>query len=114
MGTPNQSRKVAMRTAFYIAVFAAILVAAQASTLKEDCDCPNGCSGNGACVGGVCKCAPGWTYYDCSLRVCPSTCSDHGFCFNGTCHCHPGYKGPACAIKSCPPECSFHGTCRDG
>ena len=32
--------------------------------------CPNKCSGNGECFSGTCKCFPGYTYYDCSLRAC--------------------------------------------
>ena len=36
-----------------------------------DSTCPNKCSGNGECMHGVCKCFPGYTYYDCSLRTRP-------------------------------------------
>merc|ERR1712023_20437 len=72
--------------------------------LGEDCECPHDCWGNGACVNGVCKCSPGWTYYDCSLRICPSTCSNHGFCFNGTCHCHTGWAGVDCDQPACKSE----------
>ena len=35
----------------------------------EACSCPSRCSGNGECFAGKCKCFPGYTYYDCSLRV---------------------------------------------
>ena len=62
-----------------------------------DCDCPHGCSSNGECINGECKCYAGFTYYDCSLKVCPSDCSGNGFCYNATCHCHPGWRGSTCA-----------------
>ena len=35
----------------------------------EACSCSSGCSGNGECFAGKCKCFPGYTYYDCSLRA---------------------------------------------
>ena len=35
----------------------------------EACSCPSRCSGNGECFAGKCKCFPGYTYYDCSLRA---------------------------------------------
>jgi hypothetical protein len=35
---------------------------------SSDLDCPHHCSGHGVCEGGACKCFPGYTYYDCSLR----------------------------------------------
>lgn len=34
-----------------------------------DCGCPHSCSGHGTCSNGVCQCFPGFTYYDCSLRM---------------------------------------------
>ena len=37
----------------------------------EACSCPSRCSGNGECFAGKCKCFPGYTYYDCSLREWP-------------------------------------------
>ena len=37
----------------------------------EACSCPSRCSGNGECFAGKCKCFPGYTYYDCSLRAWP-------------------------------------------
>ena len=37
----------------------------------EACSCPSMCSGNGECFAGKCKCFPGYTYYDCSLRASP-------------------------------------------
>ena len=49
------------------------LASAGNSTVEcgADCTCPNKCSGNGECMNGVCKCYPGYTYYDCSLRASP-------------------------------------------
>jgi hypothetical protein len=38
--------------------------------------CPNSCSSNGVCTNislGTCGCFPGFTGFDCSLRVCPSS-----------------------------------------
>ena len=35
----------------------------------ETVACPNKCTGNGDCVSGTCKCFPGYTFYDCSLRA---------------------------------------------
>ena len=93
-------------------VSAAAAVGAQSS--KGSDECPHGCSGHGSCEGGVCKCAPGFTYYDCSLRVCPSDCSNNGFCYNATCHCHPGWRGADCSVRSCPDECNYHGMCKAG
>ena len=110
----------------------------------EAAACPNKCSGNGECFSGTCKCFPGYTYYDCSLRacrasaparthertrtahtprrlaaphlagVCPSDCSNNGFCYNATCHCNPGWKGGDCSIQTCPDECNYHGSCKSG
>ena len=79
-----------------------------------DCDCPHGCSSNGECINGECKCYAGFTYYDCSLKVCPSDCSGNGFCYNATCHCHPGWRGGDCSLRSCPNECNYHGVCKAG
>ena len=105
----------------------------------EACSCPSRCSGNGECFAGKCKCFPGYTYYDCSLRewprppplrsltlahehrwiprcagVCPSDCSNNGFCYNATCHCNPGWKGGDCSVQTCPDECNYHGSCTSG
>ena len=41
------------------------------SSVEGGDGCPNYCSGNGECMNGVCKCYPGYTYYDCSLRAPP-------------------------------------------
>merc|ERR1719331_3062598 len=92
------------------------LAPADNSTVEcgEACTCPNRCSGNGECFNGQCKCFPGYTYFDCSLRVCPSDCSNNGFCYNATCHCNPGWKGGDCSIQTCPDECNYHGSCKAG
>ena len=97
--------------------------------------CPNGCSGtlafihpppippltlfsfspnlagHGTCHDGVCSCVPGYTFFDCSLRVCPADCSGKGACFDGTCRCEEGFCGADCALKCCPADCSGHGEC---
>ncbi len=31
--------------------------------------CPGACSGRGSCVGGMCRCNPGWLDKDCSVAV---------------------------------------------
>ena len=68
--------------------------------------CPNGCSGQGACVGGKCLCAAGWEASDCSVRLCPHRCSGRGVCLqeSGECVCAHGYGGPDCAMPSLPPS----------
>lgn len=103
----------------------------------QSASCPNGCSGQGACLNkakggylGVCTCFPGFHGPDCSLRLCPggkawvdfpvskdlahnnyTECSNMGTCNRGTgkCNCRKGFGGPACDTMLCPlgPSHSF-------
>ena len=102
-----------------------------------DGECPNGCSGNGACSivervelpdevsdvngdgmlsGSIgCVCDEGWEGSDCSLRSCPNECSGNGACAqNGTCYCYQNWAGQDCSTAWCPNECNLHGTCVGG
>ena len=91
--------------------------------------CANDCSGDhGVCELSVCKCRPGWTGTDCSLRQCPGTfcyfdsvswdqhcveCSSNGLCEgDGSCTCNDGWTGTDCSMTQCPGNgCSDKGTC---
>ena len=82
----------------------------------EACPCPNLCSGNGECFAGKCKCFPGYTYYDCSLRA--ATPAKHtpprprprvtlaSVRVDGII----GKSSPRCA-GVCPSDCSNNGFC---
>ena len=99
-------------------------------------DCPNGCSGHGACSTNGCACHTGWGNGDgtsgaCDQRTCPfevawvdapsrenrahglRECAGRGICDReaGTCTCLPGFEGRGCRRSTCPNGCSGHGTC---
>lgn len=75
--------------------------------------CPAGCSGNGLCAGGKCRCFGGY-YGDACVDFCPHNCSFHGRCSVAfDCVCHTGYGAPDCSVE-CPNRCSGHGDCDDG
>jgi len=99
-------------------------------------DCPNGCSGHGACSTNGCVCWPNWGNGDgtggaCDQRICPyeiawvdtpsaenkahalRECAGRGICdrTTGDCDCFPGYEGKGCRRTVCPNDCSGHGTC---
>ncbi len=99
-------------------------------------DCPNGCSGHGACSTNGCVCYEGWGNGDdeggaCDSRICAreiawvatptgenrahglEECAGRGVCDRetGDCACFPGYEGKGCRRSSCPNGCSGHGTC---
>jgi hypothetical protein len=68
-------------------------------------ECPNECSGHGACVpGGTCRCDPGYQAVDCSLKImCHLNCSGHGACdfLTAMCTCEPGFSGRGCEVYNC-------------
>mmetsp|Transcript_21241 Transcript_21241/g.54182 ORF Transcript_21241/g.54182 Transcript_21241/m.54182 type:complete len:262 (+) Transcript_21241:100-885(+) len=84
------------------------LVAAPAPALKE---CPNDCSGRGACLNGLCQCSHPWEGEDCNVPAgsalaqaasrhpddCSESCSVNGRCVLGQCVCFDGFEGPTCA-----------------
>ena len=77
-------------------------------------DCPKNCTGNGLCVQGVCKCAPGFSGTACDVQAtCLNNCTSHGVCENGACYCDLGYFGDDCSFaQECPGLCSHRGICR--
>lgn len=67
--------------------------------------CQYECSGNGTCVGKVCRC------FACYVGThCHSLCSGHGSC-NRTCNCEDKWKGDFCEVPKCPKDCSGNGIC---
>jgi len=100
-------------------------------------ECPNACSGHGACTivsevflpaeiadvhgdgmlsGSIgCMCDEGWEGVDCTLRSCPNDCSGNGACAqNGSCYCYHNWAGADCSTAWCPNNCHNHGTCVGG
>ncbi|XP_076799431.1 teneurin-3-like isoform X4 [Clavelina lepadiformis] len=76
--------------------------------------CPSSCHNNGDCVGGVCKCFPGFQGKDCSQVSCVVTCRGNGVYSHGKCVCFSGWKGVECATPSdhcVDPDCDGHGKC---
>lgn len=66
--------------------------------------CPKGCFHNGACIGAICFCYPGWTGEDCSQFHCHDlhNCSGNGQCMGpNVCKCYPGYLGLGCTYSFC-------------
>lgn len=68
---------------------------------------PNGCSGNGQCLGGHCQCNAGFGGESCNESVCPVLCNQRGDYTNGECHCHAGWKGKECQLTH--NECEVPG-----
>lgn len=58
--------------------------------------CTTDCSPHGVCVGGVCRCAEGWSGTRCEQELCQ--CGEHGVCRKGKCECHQGWTGENCNI----------------
>lgn len=76
-------------------------------------NCPNACSGRGACgPGNACTCNRGFEGPDCSrasASACPAACSGHGACVVASgevpmCNCHAGFSGKACDKLTLPPS----------
>ena len=76
--------------------------------------CPNNCSGRGACANNVCQFDEGWESIDCHIRSCPLGCSGRGECSDGKCACWPGWTGTACSSPACGADCGTHGLCIGG
>ena len=85
-------------------------------------DCPNGCSDQGECVAGKCKCHATYGGESCATRVCsvdgPGDCSGHGACktIPGSdtplCVCTGSYHGVICSEMFCAPrDCGKVGEC---
>jgi len=72
-----------------------------------------GCFNNGTCVApDTCRCAPGWSGFDCSVPVCPVECKHNGKCvLPGLCHCEMGWSGADCSQPVCAQECMNGGRC---
>ncbi|KEG13817.1 subtilisin-like serine peptidase [Trypanosoma grayi] len=85
--------------------------------------CAKGCSGNGQCVEGVCKCTAGYRFVDCSFCDEDLRCHGHGTCetkdlkckcdndhfaTENCSMCKDGWYGPSCS-SNC--TCSNRGTC---
>eukprot|EP00924_Labyrinthula_sp_SR-Ha-C_P014134 snap_masked-scaffold_77-processed-gene-0.38-mRNA-1 protein AED:0.12 eAED:0.12 QI:0/-1/0/1/-1/1/1/0/1936 len=91
-----------------------------------------GCYNNSTCVApNTCRCADGWTGFDCSIPVCNESCSRKeeevaatttdakkffsrgtGNCtFPNTCTCEKGWRGKTCDIPICAQECNNNGKC---
>lgn len=77
--------------------------------------CPNKCSDNGVCDGGLCVCDQGFKGDDCGVPIFPAEgmrgcarsadCGTHGVCDldktgTGTCVCAEGWEGPDCDVDS--------------
>ena len=73
-----------------------------------------GCYNNGTCVApDVCKCAEGWTGFDCSVPVCKQSCANRGNCtLPNTCTCERGWSENDCEKPLCAQEC-HHGKVYD-
>lgn len=72
-----------------------------------------GCYNNGTCIApNTCRCATGWSGYDCTVPVCEQTCHHHGNCtLPNTCTCEKGWEGYDCSIPICAQECQNGGYC---
>lgn len=60
--------------------------------------CPNDCSGQGQCTGGVCVCNAGWQGDLCNTATCK--CENGGQCKVGGCECPDGFTGDNCEIDT--------------
>eukprot|EP01041_Mallomonas_annulata_P002580 gene2580-5042_t len=72
-----------------------------------------GCFNNGTCIApNQCRCAPGWSGYDCSVPICRQTCHHNGNCtLPDTCTCEKGWTGIDCSQAMCAQECQNGGYC---
>lgn len=72
-----------------------------------------GCYNNGTCVApNTCRCAPGWSGFDCSVPVCEQECLHNGNCtLPNICTCERGWTGHSCEIPMCAQDCNNGGVC---
>ena len=72
-----------------------------------------GCYNNGTCVApNTCRCAPGWTGFDCSVPICAQECQHNGNCtLPNRCTCERGWTGAACETAMCAQDCNNGGKC---
>lgn len=72
-----------------------------------------GCFNNGTCVApDTCRCAPGWTGFDCTAPICAQKCLHNGNCtLPNRCTCEIGWTGNDCSIPMCAQECRNGGVC---
>lgn len=72
-----------------------------------------GCYNNGTCIApDVCRCADGWSGYDCTVPLCDEPCLHNGNCtLPNTCSCEKGWEGERCDIPICAQQCMNGGTC---
>ena len=89
----------------------------------ETGDACGGCSDNGVCVAGRCRCFCGYSGAACEAG-CRNGCSGSGTCSDeGVCSCDASRAGADCAEVDCPKGhpslgqedryCSLRGECRD-
>ena len=93
--------KTMKKTRFFL--FTVLVTLMAFATIYESCK-KDPCSGvaclnGGACSGGSCICASGYTGYHCETKLDPCagvTCYNGGYCNLGSCVCPPGYTGTYC------------------
>ena len=72
-----------------------------------------GCYNNGTCVApDTCRCAPGWSGFDCTVPLCDQTCLHNGNCTApNVCTCERGWQGDVCTKPMCAQDCMNDGVC---
>lgn len=59
--------------------------------------CPDDCSSNGLCMGGICMCDQQHFGDSCQHERCIEDCNGHGYCFQARCQCTGDYGGESCS-----------------
>jgi leishmanolysin len=93
---------------FSVTGFKGKLTCPSSKVLCKNIPCPDGCSGRGKCVDGVCKCDSGYSGTNCltvsSGSACGSSCST---CSSGKCtKCKTAFYLSSGSCKGCPTKCS--------
>ncbi|KAL4720618.1 hypothetical protein ACJJTC_005501, partial [Scirpophaga incertulas] len=85
----------------------------------DECE-DSGCGAGGACVGGRCACAAGWTGARCDIEInecAVNPCYNNATCIDGpadfACVCPPGWTGKTCGVVSEQETCPT-GLCENG